>query len=151
MKFYLGCPNGDTNLKQWLTDDPKDPAKLRNSVNGFMPRSYVTILEEVEAKDWADLNWFPVYNRPGASTGWLSPEGVWHPCRHKEHIAYADRVLREDIDELEAKGWVHVYGAPGTQDPWLCLTWPTKEQLDWLREAGHDVARYARKAATENL
>lgn len=139
MKFYLVHPKGDPALLQWMI---KEGEKARNMNGGWMLFVMLTVVEEVEAKSWKDLDWKMVLGKPGSFAGYLSPFGEWHPCRRKGHDNYAKWVLKAEMGDLEDDGWVHVYGAPGTRDPWLCTVWPTPIQLRWLKENGYDISRY---------
>ena len=74
-----------------------------------------------------------------SDTGWLSPDGEWHPCAKKDHCTYAVLVLKKDPSELEDEGWVHVYGSYAKlgRDSFSYTQELTQQQRLWLVNEGH--------------
>ena len=57
--------------------------------------------------------------------GWLEPNGKMHYCEYSDHIEYVHIVLQNTVEEVERKGWVHIYKNCNT----LYLSKLTPEQL----------------------
>lgn len=56
----------------------------------------------------------PIDHIDANGTGWLSPAGVFHPCKYHEHTEL-ESLLTNDEYELEKKGWVKLQRAGETR------------------------------------
>jgi len=111
------------------------------------------ILQSVEANKFEDLDWHGTIidatdGDPG--TGWLSPDGVFYPCRYENHEDYARFILKQDRGDLDREGWVTVGHSPLSRFTWknawsfsygeLKVGKPlTLYQKEWLGSHGHVI------------
>ena len=101
----------------------QDGDKLFNQAGGWNNLfDSDVIIKKVKAKNWDAL--FTPENIAETSEykdlverstdkslkiGWLEPNGKMHYCRYQDHITYVDLILDSTVDEIEKRGWIHIY------------------------------------------
>ena len=105
---------------------------------------------EVQAESFADLDWSETsLVQPDSDAGWLDRDGRFHGCFDAHHDYYARYVLKKEVGDLEATGWVRVYTKKKDADmQWFVGGVSTKsirlsaDQRNWLSHNGYTVEDY---------
>lgn len=86
----------------------------RNMGGGGFPKSAsdeVIARAEIVDGDWQALDWTMTdYGRNQGDAGWLDRDGNMTRCQSTEHDDVAYLILKKDVSELEAAGYVRVDG-----------------------------------------
>lgn len=113
--------------------------KLRNYAGGYHMRSANEkhLSEPVEAEEWEDLNWSDTNLLDSTkASGWLARDGRWYGCEPRAHDTIAWLILKSEVRDLEATGWVRVMSST----EWMvCPNRLSAEQRNWLSLRGHKV------------
>ena len=101
-------------------------------------------LISVEAKSFADLDWFgTILSNDVSSFGWLDRKGNFYGCDYYAHDMQAKYVHGKSRQELEKLGWIHIGRSSNKKDAqpmayfsavYYNKLMPTKAQLAYLNK-----------------
>lgn len=97
------------------------------------------VIEEVEAKDFDDLDysgtWIDPTGKEWCDNGWIDRDGDIYPCGWMEHDDLAYLYFKSDVQTLEKSGWIRVmHGVPKHE------TKITQYQYNRCKELGIEIS-----------
>lgn len=115
---------------------------------GFDEKGDENVRLEAQAERFSDLDWSETaLVQPDSDAGWLDRDGRFYGCHDTQHDMCARYVLKKRVGDLEATGWVRVYGLNKEME-WFVGGASTKsirlsaEQRNWLSSNGYLVNDY---------